>query len=299
MYKLLQDDCLNVLKKIPDNSIDLIATDPPYLISATNKGGTINNVKKLNKSLAALKTVDITQGYDIEFFGKEFIRVMKEINIYLWCNKVQIPDYFNFYVNKHKCKFDIICWHKCLHSSTTLAIKDKNNKLKNVPIKDIFRNSDYTNLKVYDGKDWVKIFDVIPNKNVDRYLIIKLRDGNEIKCTLDHRFIVNGDLIEAKKLKVGQILDSTTILIDDNIEPQGITKEMQWFIGHYIAKGNKGIRDNEISISTNTLNNFVKDMIIKVCKQYSATYSIYDDYGSEKSRTIHIRSKIIRGIIEE
>ena len=112
MYKLLQGDCLEAMKKIPDHSIDLIATDPPYLISATNGGGTINNVKKLNKSLADLKTVDITQGYDIELFGEEFIRVMKEINIYFWCNKVQIPDYFNFYVNKHKCKFDILCWHK-------------------------------------------------------------------------------------------------------------------------------------------------------------------------------------------
>lgn len=112
MYKLLQGDCLKLLKKVPDHSIDLIATDPPYLISATNGGGTINNVKKLNKSLADLKTVDITQGYDIELFGAEFIRVMKEINIYFWCNKVQIPDYFNFYVNKHKCKFDILCWHK-------------------------------------------------------------------------------------------------------------------------------------------------------------------------------------------
>ncbi len=112
MYKLLQGDCLELLKKVPYHSIDLIATDPPYLISATNGGGTINNVKKLNKSLADLKTVDITQGYDIELFGTEFIRVMKEINIYFWCNKVQIPDYFNFYVNKHKCKFDILCWHK-------------------------------------------------------------------------------------------------------------------------------------------------------------------------------------------
>lgn len=112
MYKLLQGDCLELLKKVPDHSIDLIATDPPYLISATNDGGTINNVKKLNKSLADLKTVDITKGYDIGLFGEEFIRVMKEINIYFWCNKVQIPEYFNFYVNKHKCKFDILCWHK-------------------------------------------------------------------------------------------------------------------------------------------------------------------------------------------
>ena len=110
--KLLNGDCLELLKKIPDSSIDMIATDPPYLISTTNGGGTVNTVKKLNKSLQDLKTVDITQGYDIELFGQEFIRVMKEINIYFWCNKMQIYDYLKFYVGKHKCKFDIICWHK-------------------------------------------------------------------------------------------------------------------------------------------------------------------------------------------
>lgn len=109
---LYNDDCLNVLKNLPDKSIDLIATDPPYLISATNGGGTINKVKKLNESLKDLTTVDITKGYDIEQFGSEFIRVMKEINIYVWCDKAQIPDYFDFYVKQHKCKFDIICWHK-------------------------------------------------------------------------------------------------------------------------------------------------------------------------------------------
>lgn len=112
-YKLLQGDCLELLKEIPDESIDLIATDPPYLVSSTNGGGTINNIKKLNKSLSDLKkNIDITQGYNIELYGEQFIRVMKQINIYLWCNKAQIPEYFDFYVKKHKCKFDIICWHK-------------------------------------------------------------------------------------------------------------------------------------------------------------------------------------------
>ena len=112
-YKLLQGDCLELMSKIPDKSIDLIVTDPPYLMSNISGGGTINNVKKLNKSLTDLKNnTDITQGYDIELFGNEFIRIMNEINIYLWCNKAQIPEYFKFYVDKHKCKFDIICWHK-------------------------------------------------------------------------------------------------------------------------------------------------------------------------------------------
>lgn len=109
--KLLLGDSLELLKKIPDSSIDLIATDPPYLVSTVG-GGSINKVKKLDKSLQDLKTVDITQGYDIELFGEEFIRVMKDINIYFWCNKAQIPDYLKFYVEKHKCKFDILCWHK-------------------------------------------------------------------------------------------------------------------------------------------------------------------------------------------
>lgn len=109
---LRKGDCLEILRTIPDNSIDLIVTDPPYTISATNGGGSINKAKKLNKSLEALTELNITDGYDVDRYNTEFVRVMKEINIYVWCNKLQIPDYFDFYVKKHNCKFDIICWHK-------------------------------------------------------------------------------------------------------------------------------------------------------------------------------------------
>ena len=112
MIDLRCGDCLEIMKDIPDKSIDLIVTDPPYDVSVTGGGGTINKVKKLNKSLEDLVEANITNGYDIEILGEEFMRVMKEPNIYLWCNKIQIPEYFKFYVDKHKCKFDIICWHK-------------------------------------------------------------------------------------------------------------------------------------------------------------------------------------------
>jgi len=104
-------DCLNILQDLPDNSIDLLVTDPPYDV-ITDGGGTVNSIKKLNKSLNDLVDAKINNGYDIETFNNEFVRVMKTINIYIWCNKTQIPDYFKFYVDKHKCKFDIICWHK-------------------------------------------------------------------------------------------------------------------------------------------------------------------------------------------
>ena len=81
MIDLRLGDCLEVLKDIPDKSIDLIVMDPPYQISATNGGVSVNKVKKLSESLKDLVDADITEGYDIEKFNTEFIRVMKDINI--------------------------------------------------------------------------------------------------------------------------------------------------------------------------------------------------------------------------
>ena len=36
--KLFNEDCMQVLKRLPDNSIDLIVTDPPYLIKKSSGG---------------------------------------------------------------------------------------------------------------------------------------------------------------------------------------------------------------------------------------------------------------------
>ena len=33
------EDCMEVLKRLPDNSVDLIVTDPPYLIEKCGGGG--------------------------------------------------------------------------------------------------------------------------------------------------------------------------------------------------------------------------------------------------------------------
>lgn len=110
---LVCGDSLDFMKSLPDKSVDLIVTDPPYEV-ALDGGGTINKVKRLNSSLVQLSdgVVDLSKGYNIELFGEEFLRICKTPNIYIWCNKAQIPRYLDFYVTKHKCKFEIICWHK-------------------------------------------------------------------------------------------------------------------------------------------------------------------------------------------
>jgi site-specific DNA-methyltransferase (adenine-specific) len=53
----------------------------------------------------------LTQGINEEILD-DFMRVMKVPNVYIWCNHKQIPMYLDYFVNRHKCSFDIIIWVK-------------------------------------------------------------------------------------------------------------------------------------------------------------------------------------------
>lgn len=50
MIKLYNENCLNVLKNIEDNTIDLIVTDPPYKVTQRGNKGTMGGmiVKEVN-----------------------------------------------------------------------------------------------------------------------------------------------------------------------------------------------------------------------------------------------------------
>jgi site-specific DNA-methyltransferase (adenine-specific) len=99
------------MKTIEDKSIDLIYTDPPYACELEGGGGTVNTCLGLHDSLKKIKPI-VNSGYNIERFCNECMRIMKEPNIYIWCNKKQIPAYFDFFINKHDCTFDILFWNK-------------------------------------------------------------------------------------------------------------------------------------------------------------------------------------------
>ena len=114
-------DCYVAIKKILDKSVDLIVTDPPYEIHNTKAGGNSNFAKSIQVMNDELEKNGITQGID-EAILKECIRVLKKINLYVWCNKLQVPKYLDFFVGKHKCSFEIIVWRK------TNAMPTFNNK---------------------------------------------------------------------------------------------------------------------------------------------------------------------------
>ena len=101
-------DAYEAIKRIPDKSIDLIVTDPPYEIDTV--GSKKNNISKTFANCNnQLKT--ICDGIDNSILD-EFMRVMKKINIYIWCNKKQVIEYLNYFVTKNGCSFEIMVWCK-------------------------------------------------------------------------------------------------------------------------------------------------------------------------------------------
>lgn len=105
-------DAYELIKQIPDKSIDLIVTDPPY---EWKKGGEMIGLFRKGVSsrnfMDSIEKMKMDKGINFDILN-DFVRVMKKINIYIWCNKEQLYTYMKYFVEKYKCYFEIIIWNK-------------------------------------------------------------------------------------------------------------------------------------------------------------------------------------------
>lgn len=140
------EDCILGLAKIPDKSIDLIITDPPYLHT---KGRGINHEtgKKYANGHSKFANSDLysTSGFmmsEMSYFGEEqidkilteYVRVCKIPNMYIFCNETQVPYYTTWAIN-HGLMFSILIWEK------PLSIINRNRFSQNIEF--IIRIYDY------------------------------------------------------------------------------------------------------------------------------------------------------------
>ena len=106
MADLKHGDCLELMKDIPDGSVDLVLTDPPYMIATVGAGIYKQADKQYVKELDGIK-----DGFDEKVLD-EICRVMKKINVYLFCSQKQIIPLIDYFVKKKNCNWNILSWHK-------------------------------------------------------------------------------------------------------------------------------------------------------------------------------------------
>lgn len=180
-------DCYELIKDIPDKSIDLIVTDPPYKIEGLHTGTGIlkDRSKNLNHYVNQMRDLKVDKGINYKILD-EFVRVLKNINIYVWCNKEQIIDYLDYFVKKQNCNYEFIIWHKSNVAPFTNGhyLKDKEYCLyfwKNVIIKGKYENMSTvysTSINVDDKKKYEH--PTIKPLNIIKNLIINSSKENDI-----------------------------------------------------------------------------------------------------------------------
>ncbi|MCZ3875817.1 DNA-methyltransferase [Lactobacillus mulieris] len=104
--QLINGDCLEKLGGVDTHSIDLVVTDPPYEIGTAGAGIYKQKDKSYIKSLTFM-----SNGFDKTVLD-ELVRVMKKINIYIFCSQKQIPLLINYFVKQRKCNWNLLTWHK-------------------------------------------------------------------------------------------------------------------------------------------------------------------------------------------
>lgn len=88
--KVIQGDCLEVMKGMPDGSVDLVVTDPPYRQS--NSGGGLVEKRKGFKELTQSDLND----FEPSLFLEQLIRIQPIVNAYIFCSKNLLVDYIAF-----------------------------------------------------------------------------------------------------------------------------------------------------------------------------------------------------------
>lgn len=119
--KLIKGDCYELVKEIPDKSVDLVIIDPPYKIDSGGARGKYGkskhhreyvNLCKIMKSTNKQTNSSMPASYGFEnTILDELCRVMKKINIYIWCSKGQLRQIIDYFDDKG-CNLDLLTWHK-------------------------------------------------------------------------------------------------------------------------------------------------------------------------------------------
>lgn len=109
--KIYLGDCLEIMKDIPDNSVDIIITDPPYLMvhGGSDKNSDFSN-RTPNKRIEHL-----IDGFDVDATFNHFMRICKSPNFIIFCSNKQVSM--------------IMKWFENLGLSATLLIWEKTNPI--------------------------------------------------------------------------------------------------------------------------------------------------------------------------
>lgn len=308
-YVLLEGDVIDRLKDLDDNSVDCVITSPPYFnLRDYHAEGQIGMEKTPEEYVE--KMVDVFR--EVKRVLKDTGTVWLNIGD-SYCNSNGFARLTNEYKRKgregaaandrnldalHEAGYkdkdmigipwmlafalrndgwylrqDII-W--CLSEFTTLYVKDDFGRVRPMSIRELF-TKDYTLFKLWNGSEWVGVTNIRKTEDPRDKIELIMGNGEAIGTTLNHQFILeDGTVVEAKDLKVGDVLMRCDLPDERSNYPFKIDPELLWLCGLYLACGErvKGRYEFHINVEQERL----VDRIDSIMRTYGGGMECLDNH---------------------
>jgi DNA modification methylase len=326
VIRIFEGNCLDTLARLDDNSVHCCVTSPPYFglrdYGVDGQIGLEPTPEQFVETMVAvfrevrrvlrddgvlwLNLGDSYNAYNVNRGNSKFAgddserRATKPKGSGLDCKKLKQKDLMlipttvaaalrddGWYLR------DAAIWHKCLAGTTRIYARgQKGDHVSD--LRDLSRLDPKT-LKLWDGRQWVRVVRITKTESPIRPLAITLRSGEVIHSTSNHRWPSSRGEVFTDDLRVGDRLLSVRIPEPESPRtPECIDFDAAWFVGLYLAEGSRSEDTIQIAGHADEADRWHR--IQKVAEKYggSATQTI-----DGNSRDIRVYSRVLNAIIDE
>lgn len=325
-------DVREVLKSLPDKSVHMIATSPPYYgLRDYGADGQIGLEESPEEYVRILVEVMREARRVLRDDGTLWLNLGNSyasngVYINTWSEKEEHKDKKNFHSNhpeRYKDRKAVrggdwgikakdlmgIPWRVafalqadgwylrsdiiwCLSGGTWVYARTQKGDMP-ITLKDLSR-LDPTTVKLWDGGKWTQLIKMTKSTRSGSELRIHLRSGERISCTATHRFPTNRGLLCASDIQMGDVLQSCILPEPEKVKDCALDEDAAWFAGLYIAEGS--MSGNKIQIAGH-----VKEEV-----RWERVQQIATKFGGSATRTIdgncmniRVYGKVLNALLNE
>lgn len=184
---------------------------------------------------------------------------------------------------------DTLVW--CLAQSTIVYAKTATT-VGPMSLHDLVR-LDPSTVQLWTGEKWSPVLGW-SSSECEKPIRLTLRSGETINCTPNHRWpLVDGSVVRADELKIGDVLTSCRLPEQSNSEGDGIPEDLAWFAGLYLAEGCRS--GQGLAFAGHSKEWQRHERVSTIARRYGGTSTIRTD-GDTVTQTVH--GHILVGAVE-
>ena len=183
-----------------------------------------------------------------------------------------------------------IVW--CLSGGTWLYVRTQKGDMP-MTVKDVNR-LDPSTVQLWNGEKWTQLLGMSRNERKGDELEITLRSGERISCTPTHKFPTSRGLLEASDITVGDVLGSCRLPEPENPKDCVIDKDAAWFAGLYLAEGSRAGDTIQLAGHAKEEKRWLE--VQRIAAKFGGTATITLDGNNQ---AIRVYGKVLNALVDE